>query len=190
MKSLPSSVFRWQLLGALLLLQLLLPFGPVNAQSAGAPAPADVTTAALGWLAGHWQGSVNGGQLSVESCFTPPAAGSVVGVVRITQGTTLAVVELISLVDTPNGVELRFRHFGGDLTAYETDYQQNMRLTAVSDSDFTFTNLVPYSRNLMSTQPRVTRFIRRGSDGFAGNSDVINDDGSPGKVESVYHRVP
>jgi len=152
--------------------------------------PAPVTTDSLRWLAGDWRGAVSGGQLSADLMFSPPAAGTIVGLVRITNGSNLAVIELIALIDTPHGVELRFRHFGGDLTAYEPNFQQNMLLTAASDSDVTFTNQVAYAPALMSTQPRVPRFIRRGTDQFAGRSDIVGADGKPGVVESVYRRVP
>jgi Domain of unknown function (DUF6265) len=148
-----------------------------------------ITTASLGWLAGTWRGTVTGGQLSAELMYTPPAAGTIVGAVRITKGSDLAVIELVSFIDTPHGVELRFRHFGGDLTAYEPDFQQNMALTAASDSDVTFTNTVAYNAARMSTQPRVTRFIRRGADDFVGRSDIIGADGKPAVIESVYRRA-
>ncbi len=178
----------------LLLLTCLISTTPVallaQAQSlASAPRLSSITTTSLAWLAGSWRGAVTGGQLSAELMYAPPAAGTIVGVVRITKGADLAVIELISLIDTPHGVELRFRHFGGDLTAYEPDFQQNMVLTAASDSDVTFTNKVPYAAARMSTQPRVTRFIRRGADQYVGRSDIIGDDGKPAVVEAVYRRV-
>jgi hypothetical protein len=42
----------------------------------------------------------------------------------------------------------------------------------------------------MSTQPRVTRFIRRGADRFVGRSNIIGSDGKPAVVEAVYQRTP
>jgi hypothetical protein len=143
----------------------------------------------LSWLEGHWTGVVNGGALSADLIMSAPGEGGMFGVARISQGTQLAVVELLSLIDGPSGPELRFRHFSGELKLYEPDFQQDMLLTAVSDTDFTFTNQVPYSADKMSTQPRVTRFIRRGADVMVGRSDIIGDDGNPATVESVYHRL-
>jgi len=143
----------------------------------------------MDWLTGHWTGKVNGGALDADLLFSAPSVGTILGVARLTQGNTLAVVELISLVDGKTGPELRFRHFAGDLAAYEPDFQQNMALTAVSDSDLTFTNQVAYQKDKMATQPRVTRFIHRAGDILVGHSQIIGDDGKPAEVESVYHRV-
>lgn len=179
----------------MLLRRLMLPV--VLCLSASLPAQTAQTTsgvpgtrvAALGWLEGHWTGAVNGGALSADMIMSAPGAGGMFGVARISQGNQLAVVELLSLVDGPSGPELRFRHFSGELKLYEPDFQQNMLLTAVSDSDFTFTNQVPYAADKMSTQPRVTHFIRRGADVMVGRSSIIGDDGKPATVESVYHRV-
>jgi len=186
----PRSANVW-----LLSLTCLIGISPVRlpAQAtprASTPPLAPIATTSLAWLAGRWGGAVNGGPLVAELMFSPPGAGTIVGVVRITNGSDLAVIELVSLIDTPHGVELRFRHFGGDLTAYEPDFQQDMILTAASVSDVTFTNAVPYQAARMSTQPRVTRFVRRGADQFVGHSDIIGVDGKPAVVESVYRRAP
>lgn len=162
---------------------------PAQSPPVVGPGGANATTASLGWLAGTWRGAVNGGALSAELIFSRPGAGTILGVARISNGPELAVVELISIVDTPTGMQLRFRHFDGDLTAHETDFQQNMAFTAATDSDVTFTNAVPYDRARRSTQPRVTRFVRRGADQFAAHSDIIGSDGNPAVVDVVYQRV-
>ena len=86
------------------------------------------------------------------------------------------------------GVELRFRHFSPSLTAYETEFKQAMRLTASADGRYVFENLVPWSKALMSTQPRVTTYIRRGDDSFVGRSEIIGSDEKPGVVEVTYIR--
>jgi hypothetical protein len=99
------------------------------------------------------------------------------------------VVELIALTDTPAGVELRFRHFAPDLTAYEGTFKQALLLSGYAADTSVFQNTVPYDSTLMSTQPRVTRFIRRGPNDFVGQSDIIDHSGKPGVVESTYHRV-
>ena len=60
--------------------------------------------------------------------FQPPAAGTVTGVMRLRQADKLMMVELIAMIDTPRGVELRFRHFTGALDALETTFKQTMLL--------------------------------------------------------------
>jgi hypothetical protein len=99
------------------------------------------------------------------------------------------VVELISLVDTPAGVEMRFRHFSPSLESYEPTFRQNMRLTTYAADRAVFENAVAFDRSLMSTQPRTAIWTRLDADSFVGHSDIIGDDGKPAVVEVTYHRV-
>ena len=41
----------------------------------------------------------------------------------------------------------------------------------------------------MSTQPRVSSWIRRGPDEMVAHSDIIGSDGKPAVIEVVYRRV-
>jgi hypothetical protein len=151
--------------------------------------PTSATTADFAWLAGTWEGRPT--KLAdglAELVFQPPRAGVVTGVMRLTQGDKLLVVELISLVDTPNGPEMRFRHFSPTLDAYEATFKQTMVLKSHDAARDVFENLVPYDKTLMSTQPRVSIFERRGADDLVAHSDIIGDDGKPGVVEVTYHR--
>ena len=63
-----------------------------------------------------------------------------------------------------------------------------MRLrTHASDRD-AFENRVPYDPKLISTQPRVTTYVRHGADEFVGRSDIIDGQGKPAVVEVTYRR--
>jgi len=160
---------------------------PVRAQRTPVSA---TTTADFGWLMGRWEGRLTGspGAL-VEVTYSKPNARSIVGVMRLVQNDTVLVVELISLVDTPAGVEMRVRHFSPQLEGYETQFKQAMRLTShVAERDI-FENTVPYDKALMSTQPRTTTIIRQGADGFIGRSNIIGSDGAPAVIEVTYARV-
>jgi hypothetical protein len=159
---------------------------------AGSPLPAagPVTTADYAWLAGSWEGKVAAfPSATAEVTFQPPNAGLITGVMRLVNDGKIAVVELISLVDTPGGLELRFRHFSPRLEAYEKEFKQTMQLTNHEPGTDTFTNAVPYQKELPSTQPRVTKWIRRSPDEFVGHSDIIGDDGKAAVIESTYRRV-
>jgi hypothetical protein len=153
--------------------------------SAQTPRP---TTADFHWLAGNWEGNLTGRPGTTDMTFTDPRQGTITGIMRLADNGKIVVVELISLVDTPDGVEMRFRHFSPALEAYETQFKQAMRLSSHSDDRDVFANTAPYDKDLMSTQPRTTQFIRRGPDEFVGRSDIIGDDGRPAIVESVYRR--
>lgn len=157
---------------------------PTATTAAGA-----ITTADFAWLAGTWEGRMAKAPGVAEVTFGKPNAGLITGVMRLTDQGKVLVVELISIVDTPEGPELRFRHFSATLEAYEPQFKQAMRLITHQEDRDTFENLVPFDRTLMSTRPRVTSFIRRGTDEFVGHSDTVDDSGHPGVVEVTYHRV-
>jgi AcrR family transcriptional regulator len=147
------------------------------------------TTGDFTWLVGHWEGRMTGGVGVADVIFSPPAGGLMIGVMRLLDGDKVLVVELISLVDTPTGVEMRFRHFSSTLEAYEPTYKQNMRLTTHAGDRDVFENAVAYDKALMSTQPRTATWKRIDADSFVGHSDIIAGDGKPGVVEVTYHRI-
>lgn len=151
------------------------------------------TTATLrdfAWLTGRWEGTVgNLTGATLEVTYSAPRAGLMTGMMRLVQRDTVLVVELISLVETPSGVEMRFRHFSPTLDAYEREFKQTMRLTSHQPSADVFENTVAFDAKLMSTQPRRTSLVRRGADEFVGRSDIIGSDGKPAEIVSVYRRV-
>lgn len=151
---------------------------------------ASATTADFAWLAGTWEGNLAGADGMVAALtFQPPAAGSITGVMRLRQADKLMLVELIAMIDTPRGVELRFRHFTGALEALETTFKQTMLLKSHEATQDTFENLAEFDKTLMSTQPRVSSWIRRGPDQMVAHSDIIGADGKPAVIEVVYRRV-
>jgi hypothetical protein len=142
------------------------------------------------WLTGRWEGTVgNLPGAALEVMYSAPRAGLMTGVMRLVQRDTVLVVELISLVETPRGVEMRFRHFSPTLDAYEREFKQTMRLTSHQPSADLFENTVAFDAKLMSTQPRRTSLVRHGADEFIGRSDIIGSDGTPSEIVSTYRRV-
>jgi hypothetical protein len=168
----------------------------VRAQAVTPVVAADVrgdTTVMLrdfAWLTGRWEGTVAGVSGAVaDVTYSAPKAGLMTGVMRLVKSDTVLVVELISMVDTPRGIELRFRHFSSSLEAYEREFKQTMRLTSHQPQSDTFENTVAYEAGLMSTQPRKTTVLRRGDDEFVGRSEIVGSDGKPAQVVSTYRRV-
>jgi hypothetical protein len=152
-------------------------------------ASTSATTTDFAWLTGTWEGRLTKLPDAVaELTFQPPRAGVLTGVMRLTQGDKLLVIELISMVDTPRGPEMRFRHFSAALDAYEATFKQTMLLKTHETSKDVFENLVGYDKTLMSTQPRVSMWERRGADEMIARSDIIGDDGKPDVVEVTYRR--
>jgi hypothetical protein len=142
------------------------------------------------WLTGRWEGTVASLPGSVaDVTFSTPSAGLMTGMMRLVRNDTVLVVELISLVETPRGLEMRFRHFSSALDAYEREFRQTMRLTKHEPRSDTFENTVAFDAKLMSTQPRRTSFVRTADDAYVGRSDIIGSDGKPGEVVAMYRRV-
>jgi hypothetical protein len=183
------------LIGTVLQLGIVL-FIPGGARAQNVSNPSmqtpvsNATTSDFAWLAGRWEGHMSSGAQGVaDVTFAPPVAGVITGMMRLVDKNTVLVVELISLVDTSNGVEMRFRHFSPALEAYEPTFKQTMRLTTQVSDRFVFENVVPYEKSLMSTQPRVTVFQRVGENSFIGKSDIIGESGKPAVIEVTYRRV-
>jgi hypothetical protein len=181
----------------LTLLFVSAPTADAFAQSAAPIIPAiDVrgdTTATLrdfGWMAGRWKGTVAALPGAVaEVTFSEPMAGLMTGMMRLVRNDTVLVVELISMVDSPRGIEMRFRHFSSTLDAYEREFRQTMRLTSHQPRSDMFENTVAYDAKLMSTQPRRTSIVRTDDDTYVGRSEIIGSDGKPGEVLGTYRRV-
>jgi hypothetical protein len=184
---------------AAIISSLLLGAPPVATHAQAAPAVArlvDVrgdTSATLRdftWLTGRWEGTVASLPGSVaDVTFSPPSAGIMTGMMRLVLRDTVLVVELISLVETPRGLEMRFRHFSSALDAYEREFKQTMRLTKHEPRSDTFENTVAFDAKLMSTQPRRSTFVRTSDDAYVGRSDIIGSDGKPAEVIATYRRV-
>jgi len=170
-------------------LALLVVGSPARAQPRVPSQPSSATTADFAWLTGAWEGRLTKlpGALA-EVVFQAPKAGVITGVMRLTQDDKLLVIELISLVDTPRGPEMRFRHFGSALEAYEPTFKQSMVLKSHDAAKDVFENLVAYDKTLMSTQPRISSWERHGADEMIARSDIIGDNGKPDVVEVTYRR--
>ncbi len=157
------------------------------AQTAGTVKVA--TVADFAWLVGAWEGEMASGIGTAYVVYAAPHAGLMTGVMHlVSKDNKVLVVELITLVDTPRGVEMQFRHFSPQLAAYETEFQQSMLLTSHDATADVFEDQVPYSKALLSTQARVTRFLRQPDGSFIGKSDIIADNGRPSVIEGTYRR--
>lgn len=82
-----------------------------------APPPASASLRDFEWLAGSWSGTEHGMQL--EETWQPAAGGAMLGTCRAVTTSTLAFCEILTLREAAGGVEMRIRHFDGDLKAWE-----------------------------------------------------------------------
>lgn len=75
------------------------------------------TLADASWLEGRWAGEGLGGWN--EEWWSAPAGGSIMGVYRHVKEGAVVFYEIMSLVETEGTLELRLKHFHGDLRGWE-----------------------------------------------------------------------
>ena len=71
----------------------------------------------------------------------------------------------------------------------ESTFKQTMLLERSTDSSDTFENTVAFDKTLLSTQPRVSSWTKRGQNGMVAHSDIFNANGKPSIIEVRYHRT-
>ena len=86
---------------------------PDSVMEASAPQVAD-----LAWLAGHWRGEGFGG--IVEEVWTPPLAGSMLGMFRHIKEGKLAFQEIVMLTEEDGVVTMKVKHFTPEFVSWES----------------------------------------------------------------------
>jgi hypothetical protein len=82
----------------------------------GAKSP-PATLADMAWLAGRWVGPALGGE--AEEIWSPPKAGSMMGMYRLVRNGKPVFFEFQTLVEEGGSLILRLKHFNPDLTGWE-----------------------------------------------------------------------
>ena len=115
----------------------------------GAPAPAGVAQnpdqsktswADFSWLEGRWQG--NWGPRLAEQIWMAPKADEMAGVFREVENDKTLVLELFSVVETPEGIEYRSRHFTPSLAPWEQSGPTVLKLASIDPNQIVFENTV------------------------------------------------
>jgi Domain of unknown function (DUF6265) len=119
-----------------LLAMLLIPF--LFAASAAAAEPAAMKIDNVAWLAGRWQ-SPPGERTNCEEHWSAPAGGAMVGMFRLLAGGRPSVYEILLLEEESDGVWMRLRHFGPQMTAREQE-PLKLKLTEATESKLLFEN--------------------------------------------------
>ncbi len=132
------------------------------------------------WLAGKWEGKL--GQMTAEQTWLGPKAGIMVGAFRLSDGEKVAVVEFFSLLETPEGIVLRLRHFLPDLVPLEKDQAIYMKLVKAEPGRFEFDNPV-------NAQPKRAVFTVIDRDTYNARAEIVRADGRPDVIDVTYHRV-
>lgn len=80
-------------------------------------APATVTVADLGWIAGDWHGTM--GESEVEEIWSEPAADTMMAMFRWHGGGKIRLYEFMAIEATDAGPVLRLKHFSHGLRGWE-----------------------------------------------------------------------
>jgi len=134
----------------------------------------------LAWLAGHWQGSMPDGWF--EDHWSEPRAGMMIGMFRMIgpDGKT-GILEFEQIVETPDGIELRFRHFTADLEPKEEAKKPlTLRLTHLDAESVIFVDTTPEQHD--ENYPHRLVMRRKGNDQYSSEVYVLRE----GKEQRVF----
>lgn len=156
------------------------------ASPAQTPAKPAATLADFAWLEGEWQGRTTGGNNFVfDETWSAPRGGVMYGMFRLVDPASndrVLVLEFFTLRETPEGLELRLRHFDTALNAWEEGDPIVLKLVAAGENRYEFENFVHSS-------PKRATMTRSGADAFALRSEIIRDDGTVTLVQVEAQRV-
>jgi len=149
---------------------------PLSAQAETPPA----TLAEFSWLAGRWRGTL--GKSNTEVIYSQPEAGTMMGMFRLMEGERTNLLEFFSLRETPEGLEMRLRHFSPSLELGEKDDAITLRLATYDGTEAVFENPV-------HTRPKQTIISRTGDNSYVVRSEVIGETGETRWIEVTWQRV-
>lgn len=133
----------------------------------------------LSWLAGRWLGKW--GPRTAEQVWMSPRAGLMLGTFRLLEDHDTLLVELFTLTQKGNQVELRFRHFTPALVPWEKADATVLTLQSIDPKRAVF-------ENSMDGQPKRALFIRIDQDTYTSRSEIVSSGGTTKVVEITFHR--
>ncbi|HXQ25090.1 MAG TPA: DUF6265 family protein [Candidatus Acidoferrales bacterium] len=153
---------------------------PPDAAKVAAPAPAPKTTLAdFAWLAGRWQGAW--GPRIAQQVWTAPRAGVMLGTFQLAENDKTLVLELFTLVEDTDGIQLHLRHFTPSLVAWEKASPAVLKLASTDPKTITFENPV-------DGQPKRASFTRIDADTYVLRSEIVPEKGDLQVTEITYRR--
>lgn len=133
----------------------------------------------LSWLAGRWLGKW--GPRTAEQDWMSPRAGLMLGTFRLLEDHDTLLVELFTLTQKGNQIELRFRHFTPALVPWEKADATILTLQSIDSKQAVF-------ENSMNGQPKRALFIRVDQDTYISRSEIVSSGGTTKVVEITFHR--
>jgi hypothetical protein len=142
--------------------------------------PAAPNLGEFAWLAGRWQG--NWGPRVAQQVWTSPKAGVMMGTFQLAENDKTLVLELFTVVEGPDGIKFRLRHFTPSLVAWEKPGPTVLDLASADAKSIVFDNPT-------DGQPKRTAITRIDADTYILKSEVVPEKGDPQTTEITYHRV-
>lgn len=102
------------------------------------------------------------------------------GVLRLNESDKTLVMELFTLLEKPDGIELRTRHFTPSLTPWEKSGASSLALTSLDQKRAVF-------ENLADGNPARTIITRIDPDTFISRAEITTG-GETQATEITYHR--
>jgi hypothetical protein len=146
----------------------------------GQKSSAKAKLADFDWLAGHWTADIPAGH--IDQYWAKPGADGTFGMFRLSAPDKTLVLELFTLRETPDGIEMRVRHFNMDLTPWEKENSIVLKLKSLSKGTAVFENPI-------SNQPKRSTMRRLGPDSFHVKSEIIHADKKTEVIELTLKRA-
>ena len=148
-------------------------------QQANAATAQRPTLDQLSWLEGRWHGEW--GSRIADLTWLEPRAGEMAGLFRLIEGQKTLVLELFSIVEKPDGIELFLRHLTPELLPWEKSDATTLNLEGVDATKATFMNPV-------NGEPKRLIFTRVDADTYVQRSEIEPAEGEPQAIEITFHR--
>lgn len=149
---------------------------PTNASPETGPKSA---LADFAWLEGRWQGEW--GPRITEQVWMAPKGGVMLGTFRLVENDKTLVIELFVLLEKPNGIEFRLRHFTPELLPWEKTAATVLVLASHDPMTSIFENPV-------NGQPKHAIITRIDGDTYVSRSEIVPEKGDAQAIEITYHR--
>lgn len=166
---------------ALLEMALTPPATPAQTKKSAGPAAKPAQLNDLAWLSGRWVGKW--GPRTAEEVWTSPQAGLMLGAFRLFEDNHTLLVEVFTLQQKAQGVELRFRHFTPDLVPWEGSAATQLSLESYDSAKWVFLNDG-------DGQPKRSIIIRVDADTYMLRSEISAGPGPMRVVDLTFHRQP
>lgn len=132
------------------------------------------------WMEGKWQGLF--GEALAEETFMPAKAGAMLNMFRLTKDGSVLIYETCALVETPDALELRLRHFNARLEAMEQEQPTILKLVKYDGVRAEFENFI-------HTAPKRTIITKKSNDEMEVYSEILRKEGPPTIHKLTMRRV-